>query len=88
MYDLLIKSWIASCYTKRKGKHMEQFFYENRPTIYGLISFYALFISRNSALMVVSGLVLLGCAIRIQLLRREYKKGALISDLHYRLRDK
>jgi hypothetical protein len=67
---------------------MEQFFYENRPAIYGLISFYALFISRNSALMIVSGLILLGCALRVYFLRREYKKGALIQDLHYRLRHK
>lgn len=65
---------------------MEKFLYENRPMIYGLIAFYAIFVSRNSFLMVASGLVLLYCSVRIYKMRHDYKKLAIIEDLRFKLR--
>jgi len=42
---------------------MEKFIYESRPYLYGALSFYALILSHNSALMVACGIALAVCCV-------------------------
>lgn len=48
---------------------MEKLMYEARPYVYGALSFYALFLSHNSTLMIVSGLALACCCAKVASLR-------------------
>lgn len=57
---------------------MEKFIYEARPYIYGAISFYALFLSHNSGLMIASGIALGICCLWILNRRASYREQAAI----------
>jgi hypothetical protein len=54
---------------------MEKFIYEHRPHFYLALAIYSLVISRNSALMIGSGLLLLGCAYYVYNVRHTYRKN-------------
>ena len=57
---------------------MEKFFYEGKPYFYGALSFYALVLSRNSALMIACGLALAACCALVLHRRSEYRTQAAI----------
>jgi hypothetical protein len=52
---------------------MEEKIYEARPFFYLVLAFYALAISRNSPVMVVSGLLLLLAGVWVWRLRHNYR---------------
>lgn len=54
---------------------MEKFIYEHRPHFYLALSLYSLVISRNSLLMIGSGLLLLGCSYYVYQVRQTYRKN-------------
>lgn len=59
---------------------MEKLFYESRPYIYGGISFYALFLSHNSYLMIGSGIALAICCLTIVNRRYDYRTQMAIIE--------
>lgn len=57
---------------------MEKLIYEGRPYAYGALSFYALVMSHNSALMIACGLALGACCALIFNRRSSYRVQAAI----------
>ena len=53
---------------------MEKFFYEHRPHLYLLLSFYAIAIAGHSALTMLSGFVLLACGLYVKRVRYVYRR--------------
>lgn len=48
--------------------------YEMRPYFYGVLSIYAVFLSKNSPLMIVSGIMMGACCVWVSCLRYMYRK--------------
>ncbi len=58
----------------------KRFLYEARPYIYGVIGFYALVISRQGTVMIISGVLMSLCCLFISSMRYQYRKSALPSQ--------
>ncbi|MCM2277365.1 MAG: hypothetical protein NDJ89_04760 [Oligoflexia bacterium] len=63
---------------------MEKMMYELRPHFYLLAAFYALVISRTSPIMVLSGLMLLGCGLWVLRARSDYRRRRKLRRLQGR----
>ena len=61
----------------------DKFLYEERPYIYGLMGVLAIYFSDKSKLALVSGFVLIACAVVILLLRREHRERNKILDAEH-----